>query len=89
MVRITFITASFVFISSIVSAQQQTREELEKQRAQLKNEIEQTGKMLKDVNTKTKASYNDFKLISNKVNLQERVIDNINRDIDILDNNIA
>jgi septal ring factor EnvC (AmiA/AmiB activator) len=88
MVKIIFIALTFVFFSNFVAAQAPTREELERQRQQLKNEIEQTEKMLNENKTKTKGTYNEWKGISNKVNLQERVIDNINRDIDLLDNNI-
>ena len=45
-------------------------------------------RMLGENKVKTKSTTSEFKVISNKVNLQERIIDNINRDIDLLDNNI-
>lgn len=88
MVKIIITAVAFIFFSTLVAAQPPTREELEKQRQQLKNEIEQTEKMLNENKTKTKGTYIEWKGITNKVNLQERVIDNINRDIDLLDNNI-
>jgi len=69
-------------------AQQETREELEKQRAQLKKEMEQTQKLLNTNKVKTKESLVQWKLINDKVNLQNRIIDNISRDINLLDNNI-
>jgi len=87
MVRILFTAATF-FLFSAFAAAQPTREELEKQRQQLKAEIEQTEHMLNENKTKTKGTYIEWKGITNKVNLQEKVIDNINRDIDLLDNNI-
>lgn len=89
MVKIIFTAVTFIFFSTIAAAQPPTREELEKQRQQLKNEIEQTERMLNENKTKTKGTYIEWKGITNKVNLQERVIDNINRDIDLLDNNIS
>ena len=88
MVKILFTTATFIFFSAFVAAQPPTREELEKQRQQLKSEMEQMEHTIKDVNAKTKTTTTDWRVITNKVNLQERVIDNINRDIDLLDNNI-
>jgi septal ring factor EnvC (AmiA/AmiB activator) len=69
-------------------AQPQTREELEKQRAQLKKEIEQTEKLLSSNKMQTKENLLQYKLITNKVNLQDRVIDNINRDLNLLENNM-
>ncbi len=88
MAKIIFSIVTFIFFSTFVAAQPPTREELEKQRQQLKNELEQTEKMMGENRSKTKVSLNEYKGITNKVNLQERVIDNINRDIDLLDNNM-
>ena len=68
---------------------QQTREELEKQRAQLKKELEQTQRMVDENKTKSKVSFSDWKFVNDKVNIQERIIDNINRDINLLDNNMV
>ena len=88
MAKIIFSAVVFIFFSAVVTAQPPTREELEKQRQQLKKEIEQTERLLTENKTKTKENFVQWKLINDKVNLQDRVIDNINRDIDLLDNNI-
>ncbi len=72
----------------VTTAQPVTREELEKQQRQLKNELEQTQKMLNDNKSKSKENYVQWKLVNDKVNLQDRLIDNINRDINLLDNNL-
>ena len=78
-----------LLLSSIsISSQAQSREELEKQRQQLKKEIAETEKQLSSNKVKTKESLAQWKLISNKVALQDRVIDNISKDLRILDNNI-
>jgi len=66
----------------------QTREELEKERIALKKEIEETEKLLKENTVSTKENLVEFNLISKKVNLQDRVIDNISRDLYVLDNNM-
>ncbi len=67
---------------------QQTREDLERQRTELKKEIEETEKLLIDNKTKTKENLLQYNLITKKVTLQDRVIDNINKDINILDDNM-
>lgn len=84
------ILATFVFVCSVLPAfaQPETREELEKQRQQLKKEIEQTEKLLKSNKVQTKENLLQYKLITNKVNLQDRVIDNISRDLKVLNNNM-
>ena len=69
-------------------SQAQTREELEKQRQQLRKEIEETEQQLNSNKAKTKESFVQWKMITNKVALQDRVIDNISKDLRILDNNI-
>ena len=83
-----YILSAVIFFSVTSSSIAQTREELEKQRQQLRKEIEETEKQLSSNKAKTKESLLAYKLISNKVELQDRVIDNINKDLRILDNNI-
>ncbi len=82
-------TALALFTAIIALAQPPaTREELEKQKNQLKKELEQTERMLNDNKAKSKENYVQWKLANDKVNLQDRIIDNINRDINLLDNNL-
>jgi len=88
MVKFIFSLALFSFFSVQAVAQQETREELEKKRIQLKKEMEQTEKMLNANKAKTKENLVQWKLINDKVNLQDRIIDNISRDINLLNNNI-
>jgi len=81
-----------IFLLSIFSlnvfAQPATREELEKQRIQLKKEIEETENLLNKNKVQTKENLLQYNLISKKVNLQDKVIDNINRDLDRLNNSM-
>ena len=88
MVKTIFISLSFLLFAGSVLAQPQTREELEKQRQNLKKEIDQIERLREENKTKTKGTYVDWKLVNDKVNLQDRMIENINRDINMLDNNI-
>ena len=86
MFKIVFNIAFFVFLAFSVSAQ--TREELEKQRNQLKKEMEQTQKLLNSNKSETKVNLVQWRKINDQVNLQNRLIENIGKDINILDNNI-
>ena len=85
---IKYILSAIIFFSVTSGAVAQTREELEHQRQQLRKEIEETEKQLNANKAKTKESLLQWKLINNKVELQDRVIDNISKDLRILDNNI-
>jgi septal ring factor EnvC (AmiA/AmiB activator) len=87
MVKIIFTVFISVFCIAVV-AQPVTREELEKQKQQLKKELEQTERMLNENKAKSKENFVQWKLINDKVNIQDRIIDNINRDINLLDNNL-
>ena len=88
MIKLIFSVALFMSLAVSAFAQPQTREELEKQRQQLKKEIEETEKLLKSNKTQTKENLLQYNLISQKVNLQDRVIDNINKDLSLLDNSM-
>lgn len=88
MVKHFFFSFSAMLITFLSIAQPQTREELEKQRNQLRKEIEETESMLNSNKVKTKENLYQFNLISRKVNLQDKVIDNLNRDLFALNNNM-
>jgi septal ring factor EnvC (AmiA/AmiB activator) len=88
MIRLILFFILFTSISFASFAQPQTREELEKQRQQLKKEIEETEKLLNSNKQQTKENILQYNLISKKVNLQDRVIDNINKDLNVLNNNM-
>jgi septal ring factor EnvC (AmiA/AmiB activator) len=88
MTKLIFSILAFLTMSMVVYAQPKSREELERQRQQLKKEIEETEKLLNSNKTQTKENLLQYNLISKKVNLQDRVIDNINRDLHMLDNNM-
>ena len=88
MIRRILFFILFTSISFASFAQPQTREELEKQRQQLKKEIEETEKLLNSNKQQTKENILQYNLISKKVNLQDRIIDNINKDLNVLNNNM-
>ncbi len=88
MIKIVF--ALLISLSCCVglSAQSSGQQELEKQRQQLKREIEQTQEMLDKNRKTTKENLTQLTLINRKLNLQGSVIENISKDINFLDNNI-
>jgi murein hydrolase activator len=86
MMRVIFSFALFYLISITVCAQ--TRAELEKQRQQLKDEIDNAQKLLGNVKAETKQTLTTISIFNNKANLQEKVMKNITQDLNILDNNI-
>lgn len=86
MMRVIFSFALFYLISTTVCAQ--TRAELEKQRQQLKDEIDNAQKLLGNVKAETKQTLTTISIFNNKANLQEKVMKNITQDLNILDNNI-
>ncbi len=86
MLRLIF--CSVLLFTFSIAGLAQTREELEKQRQQLKREMDETQKLLSTKTAQTKSSISTQKLVENKMNLQTRVIETISKDLNILDNNI-
>ncbi|MEO5893827.1 MAG: peptidoglycan DD-metalloendopeptidase family protein [Ferruginibacter sp.] len=89
MVKIVFAILVSVVFSVASFAQSTAQQELEKQRQQLKKEIEQTQELLDNNKKTTKESLGQLALLNRKLNLQGNVIDNISKDINLLDNNIS
>ncbi|NOU38736.1 MAG: peptidoglycan DD-metalloendopeptidase family protein [Ferruginibacter sp.] len=86
MLRVIFL---FVFcFTTIHTLFAQSREDLEKQRSSLKKEIDETQKLLTNNKAETNKNLTTLIILGNKANLQERVVENISKDINILDNNI-
>ncbi len=91
MIKIVFTFLSIFIFSLAVIAQSpasKEQQDLEKQRQQLKREIEETQDLLNKNKKTTKENISSLALINKKLSLQENVLENINRDINILDNNI-
>ena len=66
----------------------QTREELERQRNSLKKEIKEAERLLNENKKQTSENFLQWKLVNNKVNLQSKVVENIGRDLNVLDNDV-
>jgi hypothetical protein len=83
MIKKIFSILFLIAVAISAYAQPQSREELERQRQSLKKEIEETESLLNNNKLQTKENLLQFNLISKKVNLQDKVIDNINKDINL------
>ncbi len=88
MIKSFFLLLLSFFIRYSLLAQSTAQQELEKQRLELKREIEQTQELLDKNNKSTKESLGQLSLINRKLNLQENIIENISKDINLLDNSI-
>lgn len=66
----------------------QSREELEKQRAQAIKDINFTNQLISNTEKNKKLSYNKIYLIESKIKARQSIISNIGEEVDYLDKNI-
>ena len=78
----------FLFALSALAQQPGDKNALQNQREQLKREITETEKTLEETRKTAKVNIGQLSLINKKMDLQDRVIDNINGEIKNLNNNI-
>ena len=76
MIKSFFLLLLSFFIRHSLLAQSTAQQELEKQRLELKREIEQTQELLDKNKKSTKESLGQLSLINRKLNLQENIIEN-------------
>lgn len=88
--RLLIITLTFVFAAfNGVFAQTGTRSELEKQRAEIQEEIASVKRSLDQTKRNRKASLGQLALLQKRLRLREAAINNINRQIDYIQNDIG
>ncbi|MFT3680487.1 MAG: peptidoglycan DD-metalloendopeptidase family protein [Ferruginibacter sp.] len=80
-----FIVAVSTHAQTPASKEQQ---DLEKQRQQLKKELEQAQDLLDKNKKSTKENLTYLQQINHKLNIQGRMVDNINKEINLMDNTI-
>ncbi|MCW3113095.1 MAG: peptidoglycan DD-metalloendopeptidase family protein [Segetibacter sp.] len=79
----------FLFSSfSVVLFAQQTKEELQRKQQDLLKEIRELNATLKNIRSNKKRSLANYNLVRRKIAAREELIQNINKDLHILDNNI-
>ena len=92
MIKIVVFFLSFiVFYTTIVGQPPANRDQqdLEKERLQLRREIEETQQLIGKNKKNTKENISSLVLINKKLSLQENVLDNITKDINLLNNTIS
>lgn len=83
----SFVFSLFSFLTA--SAQTQTRSELERQRADIQEEIAAVKRSLDQTKQNRKASLGQLALLQRKLRLRESAIGNINRQIDFIQDDIG
>lgn len=79
----------FLFTSfSVVLFAQQTKEELQRKQQDLLQEIRDLNQTLKNIRNSKNKSLANYNLVKRKIAAREELIQNINKDMRILDNNI-
>ncbi|MBC7722178.1 MAG: peptidoglycan DD-metalloendopeptidase family protein [Pedobacter sp.] len=73
------------FAANPIKAQQQTREELQKQKQQNEREIEEFNRELASIKGNKKAALRAYQAVQNKIKSRENLINNINKDVKILE----
>lgn len=76
----------FISMASLLFAQ--TKEELQRKTGDLKREIDNLNKNLAAIKKNKKGALVTYNLIRNKIVARERLVQNINREVRVLDNNI-
>jgi murein hydrolase activator len=90
MKRVFFLFLFITTIAQLSYAQPpSTKLELEKERKQLRKEIEENKKIQEKIKSATKDNLNTLIVVGRKAELQERIVENVAKDINMLDNNIT
>src|SRR4051794_20419182 len=88
MIKKIFVLVLLTIFSTVLFAQQ-TKEELQKKQQDLLKEIRDLNASLKDIRNNKNRSLANYNLVKRKIAAREELIQNINKDLRILDNNIA
>ncbi len=86
--RLLFIIAFLLLQIGSLYAQQSTRSELEKRRANLLNEIASTQQLLEETKKDKKATLSQLNALNAKLNARQKLIDNINVEMTNINGNI-
>lgn len=84
----TFLTAVIFLIFFSYAGAQINKDDLQKQRQQLKNEIEQTERILNETKKTTKENVGQLSLINKRLDLQDNVIENISGQLKFIEGDI-
>lgn len=82
----SFLLLNLFLVSSVFS---QTKEELQRQKKLIENEIRYTNKLLKETKKNQKASTNQIVLLKKKIEQREKLIETISMELNSLDEEIV
>src|SRR6478672_10175310 len=88
MIKKVFLLFFFTSISVVLLAQQ-TKEELQRKQQDLLKKIRDLNATLKNIRNNKNRSLANYNLVKRKIAAREELIQNINKDLRILDNNIT
>lgn len=88
MLRKLFFLVLFSSFTLVLFAQE-TKEELQRKQQDLLQEIKELNQTLKTIRSSKNKSLANYNLVKRKINAREELIQNINKDMRILDNNIS
>ncbi len=88
MLKKLFASFAFLFIVIAVSAQGETKEEIQRKQQQLQREIDDLNKTLGQIKSSKKKSLGQLALVQRKIAARNQLINSINRDLRRLDNTI-
>ena len=91
MIKIALTFFSIFILSTVTIAQtvMDKQQELEQERQQLKDELDEKQNLLKQNKQNTKQNLSDLAKINNRLEIQGKLINNISRQIDFLDDSIV
>ena len=89
MMRVIFLISFLSLFTHTSFAQQKTRQELEREKLLLKKEIAENEKIQEKIKSATSENLRSLIVVAKKAELQGRVVDNVAKDINLLDNNIT
>ncbi|MCY7421290.1 MAG: peptidoglycan DD-metalloendopeptidase family protein [Chitinophagaceae bacterium] len=78
----------FVVMTPVLFAQSPSKEDLQRKTQDLKREIDNLNKSLADIKKNRKGALVTYNLIRNKIVARERLVQNINKEVRVLDDNI-
>jgi len=83
--------AALIFAAIVPAVYAQTgsdKSQLERERQDIQNELKQMQDMYNSLKGKTKSSVRQLNILKNKINLQERYINSVNRELKMIDDDI-
>ena len=89
--RLIVISLAFILcgVNGLLAQQTQNRSDLERQRAEIQNEINEVRESLELTKKNKKASLGQLALLQRKLRLRQAAISNVNRQIDFIQNDIG